>query len=295
MIMLRISRQTATKDHVSPRTTTDVTEQAPQPGGAWAAAAAAVAVTERAAAEAVAKVAAALLALSSATPPTGATSRTRPAPTPLVPVIDRTPRRPAVDDGSVLHAAALDALEEGVRTQWSSTLADPVLPWFAPEPAAQEQVSFAAPGEQGLWRDISLVSRAAAAVRASEARFAAAFDRAPTPLLIAAAVAGRPGRVLCANAAMGRLLGRDPAELLDMSVPDLVVPDLLALELSVQELAALDGFVPGGAAAEPAAVLCHWRHEDGHSVAVRVRMAAGNGSDEVVLHVDPVLSAIPRS
>lgn len=257
-----ILRQTVAKDRAARK----ARPAAPEPvSGVRAAVAAAVAGSERAAAQAVERVAAALQV------------SIRPTPAAEVDAWPAAPDRP-------------------LRTEWASMLADPVLPWFSSDGPdgpdgpvvpdmpdvldARFAVSFAAPAEQGLWRDLSLASRVAAQVRATEARFEAAFDRAPTPLLIAAVVDGRPRQVLSANISMARLLGRTQQELLDLSVQD------LSAQPPGQDLPALEADPASSAEAEPATVLCRWRHADGSHVPVRVRMALCTDPAEAVLSVE---------
>lgn len=261
--MTTVVPKTVTTNRAAPPA--DTAAQRPEtpparPGTApWVAVAAAVAGTERAAAVVRARVA---TALSGGTAPPAAHPAAAPA---AAPRTAAPPEPPADGNG-------LPGLDRARHPAWATVLADPVLPRFAPE--VDGPVSFAAPAEQGLWRDITLASRVTAAVRAGEMRYEAAFDAAPTPLLIATAAAdGRPQRVLSANAAMARLLGYARADLLDLSVRDLAPTDYGPLLADPE-------------AADPAVSISCWRRADGTPVPVLVRVAAVSGAAEIVLQVE---------
>jgi len=85
-------------------------------------------------------------------------------------------------------------------------------------------------GESGLWRDITLAGSVRAALRATEARFEMVFDCAPTALLIASLVDGRPAEFVRVNEAFSRLTGWPAVRLLGSGFADLAYPHERALD-----------------------------------------------------------------
>jgi PAS domain S-box-containing protein len=161
-------------------------------------------------------------------------------------------------------------LSRELRTEWATMLRDPAMPRFTPEvdeafEALETVVNFAAPAEQGLWRDLSLARRMEGALRESEARFEALFHSTPTAVLVASLGGGRPARFLRVNPAMALLTGYSCEELLGFGFADLERPE--------QSTAVAAVATPRPADGEPYEQVRRWLHADGHHIWVRMRMA----------------------
>jgi len=188
-------------------------------------------------------------------------------------------------EGEAARDTLVNGFDKALRTEWTVFLADPLMPWFSSASEPDTVVSPAGPAGQGLWRDISLARRMEAELRASEAHFEAAFYSAPTAMLVASLVNGRPAQFLHVNHALSLLTGYPPLALLGFGFADLAHPEQPTAE---EDLANPRRPEDG----EPDERVRRWVHADGHDIWVRIRMAkvrtSGSQTERLVCQIEDV-------
>lgn len=194
----------------------------------------------------------------------------------------------SADTGPGARGSAIDddGLGDDRPAEGVACHAEPLLPLF---PSARDTGIEGHPGESGRSRDTALAGRTPDALTATEASFETVFDCAPTALLVASLVDGRPGELVRVNQAFSELTGWPAVRLLGAVFADLAHPHERAMD--EQDLVVTHGH------AEVTQVQ-RWAHADGGGIWVRLRLVAMPTSarltvQQLVCHVERLGGDVP--